>query len=269
MSSHADSSPVVFVLNSARATRRRLEALLRGAGWRTEAYETGHDFLRRPSEVVPSCLVLDAVLVDMCGLVLQAQLAGRSPHLAIVFVAADAGIGTVVRAIKTGAVDFLTLPIKEREVLRVTDEAIKRSAVVLTGEAESRTLAKNYASLTCREQEVMALVSSGLLNKQVGGILGISEITVKAHRGQVMRKMDARSFADLVNKASKLGLDLKNSEISRRFVSPKNSLAWTSREGDAWTSSPAEAAVLPVAAEGAGQRVFGVPAAGANAALRH
>jgi FixJ family two-component response regulator len=234
MSSHAESSPVVFVLNSASATRRSLEALFRASGWRTEAYETAREFLRRPREFVPSCLVLDVVLADMCGLELQKQLAGSWPHLAIVFVAAGAETAAGVRAIKLGAVDFLTLPLEERQVLRATDEAIKRSDVALTRDAELRALGKSYASLSGREREVMALVTAGLMNKQVGDRLGISEITVKAHRGQVMRKMNARSFADLINKAAKLGPELRTSQASERFGSNTPRTVWRPQEDPAW-----------------------------------
>jgi FixJ family two-component response regulator len=153
--------------------------------------------------------VLDAALADMCGFELQARLASEWPHVAIVFVAADASSAMAVRAIKAGAVDFLTLPLDDSELLRAVDEAVAHSDGVLRRDAEMRALGNSYASMSCRERQVMALVTTGLLNKQVGGKLGISEITVKAHRGQVMRKMNARSFPDLVNKAARLKLHLK------------------------------------------------------------
>jgi len=206
MSSHAEICPVVFILNSAGATRRSLEVLLGASGWHTETYKSAREFLCRPHEFGPSCLVLDAALVDMCGLELQKRLAGSRPDMAIVFVTAGADVAAGVRAIKSGAVDFLTMPLDEAEVLHAVDEAIERSSAALARDAALRRLREDYASLSCREREVMALVTSGLLNKQVGSRLGISEITVKAHRGKVMRKMKSRSFAELVNKAGELDL---------------------------------------------------------------
>lgn len=201
--------PVVLVLHSLAAMRQSIEASLRASGWCTQAHQSASDFLRRSFGPIPACLVLDAALADMCGFELQTRLAADWPHVAIVFVAANASPAMAVRAIKSGAVDFLTLPLDDSELLRAVDEAVAHSDGVLRRNAEMRTLGQSYASMSCRERQVMALVTTGLLNKQVGGKLGISEITVKAHRGQVMRKMNARSFPDLVNKAARLKLELK------------------------------------------------------------
>ena len=219
MSSHLETGAVVFILNSAGATRQFLEELFGASGWRTEAYNSAREFLCRPHESVPSCLVLDAVLVDMCGFELQRRLAGTRPHLPILFVAAGAQVAAGVRAMKSGAVDFLTMPLDKGEVLRAVDEAIKRSSAALRHDAELRILSKSYASLSRREREVMTLVTSGLLNKQVGDRLGISETTVKAHRGRAMTKMNARSFADLVKKAQGLNLESNLSQGSGPFGS--------------------------------------------------
>ena len=204
MSSYAEIDPVVFILDSDSATREPLRTLMGASGWRMQTYTSAVDFLGSPCESRPSCLVLNAVLSDMCGLELQRLLADSRPHLAIVFIAARADVAAGVRAMKSGAVDFLSTPLADHEIVGAVNDAIERSRTWLARAAELQTLSKNYATLSCREREVMALVTSGLLNKQAGGKLGISEITVKAHRGHAMRKMDARNFADLVNKANKL-----------------------------------------------------------------
>ena len=218
MSTHAETDRVVFILDRAGPTRDALTRLLLEAGWRVRTCEAAEEFLRAPQAAVPTCLVLNAVLDDCCGLELQRVLADCRPHLQLVFFAASAEVAAGVRAMKAGAVDFLALPLDERELSAAVDEAIRRSGAALARDAELRMLGKSYASLSGREREVMALVTSGLLNKQAGGRLGISEITVKAHRGQVMRKMNARSFAELVNKANRLGLEAAPYRESRPFA---------------------------------------------------
>jgi len=201
----ADTTPVVFVVDDDISVRESLELLLKSDGWRCETFASAHEFLSRPRAMVPSCLVLDVALPGLNGLELQQQLAGRS-EMPIIFITGHGDIPMSVQAMKAGAVEFLTKPLQHNVVLSAIRGAVERSRAALHQAREIQTLSDSYASLTTREREVMALVVSGLLNKQVGGELGISEITVKAHRGQVMRKMKADSLADLVTMAARLGL---------------------------------------------------------------
>src|SRR5207248_1428796 len=206
MSSDMQTRPFVFVIRSAAGARHSVESILAASGRRIQPCDSAEHFLRCSHPFVPSCLVLDLMLVDMCGLELQARLAENRPDIAIIFAATGADVAVVVRAMKAGAVDFLTIPLDEQEVLRAVDRALLQSGDALSRDAQLQTVRAEYGSLSCREREVMALVTSGLLNKQVGGELGISEITVKAHRGNVMRKMKACTFAELVRQAGALGL---------------------------------------------------------------
>jgi FixJ family two-component response regulator len=201
----ADTTPVVFVVDDDISVRESLELLLKSDGWRCETFASAHEFLSRPRAMVPSCLVLDVALPGLNGLELQQQLAGRS-EMPIIFITGHGDIPMTVQAMKAGAVEFLTKPLQHNAVLNAIRGAVERSRAALHQATEIQTLRDSYATLTAREREVMALVVSGLLNKQVGGELGISEITVKAHRGQVMRKMKADSLADLVTMAAGLGL---------------------------------------------------------------
>lgn len=198
------SAPIVFVVNHDESVRQSLELLVRTAGWQAEAFGSAQEFLVRPRSLGPSCLILDVTLPDLSGLELQERMAAERSDMPIIFLAAHADIRMTVQAMKRGALEFLTKPFDLEALLNAIRYAIKRSEVALGRENELHTLRAGYRSLTPREREVMTLVVSGLLNKQVGGELGISEITVKAHRGNVMRKMKADSFADLVNMASKL-----------------------------------------------------------------
>jgi FixJ family two-component response regulator len=182
-----------------------LELLVTTAGWQPETFASARDFLARPRPAVPCCLVLDVSLPGLNGLELQQQLAKRT-EMPIIFITGYGDVPMSVRAMKAGAVEFLTKPFKDDVLLDAIRGAIERSRAALQQESELQMLRNCYASLTPREREVMALVVSGLLNKQVGGDLGISEITVKAHRGQVMRKMKAGSLPDLVTMAARLGL---------------------------------------------------------------
>jgi len=197
----SQSTPVVFVVDPDRAVRESLERLMRCEGWHSETFASAEEFLAHPLEVAPGCLTLDVSLPGLSGLQLQKRAAVECPHIT-----ANDDIPTTVEAMKAGAVEFLTKPFRDNELLRAVREALERSRLVLAKKAEKQALQGCYASLSARERQVMALVSSGLINKQVGGKLGISEITVKAHRGQVMHKMHADSFADLVKMAAKLGL---------------------------------------------------------------
>ena len=200
-----DAPSIVFVVDDDVSVRESLELLVRTAGWRPETFASAQDFLSRPPPTVPCCLVLDVTLPGLSGLELQRQLVDRA-DMPIIFITGHGDVPMSVQAMKAGAVEFLTKPFKDDVLLDAIRGAIERSRVALRQESEMGVLRDGLASLTPREREVMALVVSGLLNKQVGGELGISEITVKAHRGQVMRKMKADSLPDLVTMAARLGL---------------------------------------------------------------
>jgi FixJ family two-component response regulator len=198
------STPIVFVVDSDPSVRESLELLVRAAGWRAETFASGQEFLARPRSVVPSCLILDVTLPDLNGLELQERIASERTDMPIIFLTGNADIAMTVKAMKRGALEFLTKPFDAEALLIGIQQAIKRSEAELGRQNQLHALRTGYGSLTQREREVMTLVVSGLLNKQVGGELGISEITVKAHRGNVMRKMKANSFANLVNMAARL-----------------------------------------------------------------
>ena len=200
-----DVTSVVFVVDDDVSVRESLELLVSTAGWRPEIFASAAEFLSRPRATVPSCLVLDVTMPGLNGLELQQQLAERT-DMPIIFITGHGDVPISVQAMKAGAVEFLTKPFKDDVLLNAIRGAIERSRTALRQDSEMQSLRDCYASLTPREREVMALVVSGLLNKQVGGELGISEITVKAHRGQVMRKMKADSLPDLVTMAARLGL---------------------------------------------------------------
>ena len=200
-----DVTSIVFVVDDDVSVRESLELLIRTAGWQPETFASAQEFLTRRCPMVPCCLVLDVTLPGLNGLELQKQLVDRA-DMPIIFITGHGDVPMSVQAMKAGAVEFLTKPFKDDVLLNAICGAIERSRVALRQDSEMRVLRDVYASLTPREREVMALVVSGLLNKQVGGELGISEITVKAHRGQVMRKMKADSLPDLVSMAARLGL---------------------------------------------------------------
>ncbi|HWS70163.1 MAG TPA: response regulator [Steroidobacteraceae bacterium] len=200
------ATPVVFVVDDDVSVRESLEALIRCAGWQPQTFASAQEFIAHPRALAPSCLVLDVSLPDLNGLDLQKRIAADRNDMPIIFITAYGDVPMTVRAMKAGAVEFLTKPFGDDVLLSAIRNAIERSHAALGHEAEMRALRDGYASLSRREREVMGLVVSGLLNKRVGGELGISEITVKAHRGQVMRKMKADSLADLVNMAARLHL---------------------------------------------------------------
>ncbi len=197
-------TPIVFVVDDDVSVRESLESLIRCEGWQPETFASAQEFLACPRAPVPSCLVLDVSLPGLNGLDLQKRVAIERTDMPIIFITGYGDVPMTVQAMKAGAVEFLTKPFKDDVLLAAIRAALERSRVALGLEAEMRVLRDRYASLSQRERQVMALVVSGLLNKQVGGELGISEITVKAHRGKVMQKMKADSLADLVKMATRL-----------------------------------------------------------------
>ena len=201
------ATPIVFVIDDDISVRESLELLLRCEGWEPETFASAQEFLCRPRPLVPNCLVLDLSLPGLNGVDLQERLALERTDMPIIFITGHGDVPTSVRAMKAGAVEFLMKPFKDNVLVDAIRESLDRSRLALAREMEMHTLRSRYVLLTRRERQVMALVVSGLLNKQVGGELGISEITVKAHRGQVMQKMQAESFADLVRISARLSPD--------------------------------------------------------------
>jgi len=205
LSAMPEPVPTVFVVDDDISVRESLEGLIHEAGWLPLAFASAEAFLARPPVAGPSCLILDVNLPDINGLDLQGRISDRT-DMPIIFISGFGDVPMTVRAMRAGAVEFLTKPFDEATLLAAIAQAIQRSRAALDREADLQALRDRYDSLSRREREVMALVARGLLNKQVGFELGISEITVKAHRGQVMRKMNARTIVELVHMHGRLGL---------------------------------------------------------------
>jgi FixJ family two-component response regulator len=200
-----DDRSIVFVVDDDVSVRESLELLVENAGWRPSLFKSANEFLAMPVSDRPSCLLLDVNLPDLNGLDLQKVLSVDRAGMPIIFISGYGDVPMTVRAMKAGADEFLTKPLDDKVVIEAVRSALERSAVMVERESEIRSFRERYASLSTREREVMAFVVAGLLNKQVAFELGISEVTVKAHRGQVTRKMKARSVPELVNMAAMLG----------------------------------------------------------------
>ena len=196
--------PIVFVVDDDVSVRESLESLIRCQGWEPQTFSSADEFLSYPRASNASCLLLDVTMPGLNGLDLQERIAADRNDMPIIFISGYGDVPKTVRAMKAGAVEFLTKPFSDDELLSAIRQAIKRSQSTIVAQNEMRLLQNRHASLTPREREVMDLVVCGLLNKQVGAELGISEITVKAHRGKVMEKMQADSIADLVRMAERL-----------------------------------------------------------------
>jgi FixJ family two-component response regulator len=205
-----DDSAIVFVVDDDMSVRESLESLIRHAGWLAELFASGQEFLARPRLTVPCCLLLDVSLPGLSGLELQRQIAERT-EMPIIFITGHGDVPMTVQAMKAGAVEFLTKPLRRDVLLNAIRGALERSRAALRVDAEVQAIKNCYLSLTPREREVMGLVVTGLLNKQIAGELDISETTVKKHRGQVMRKMKSDSLAELVTIAARLGLATRKS----------------------------------------------------------
>jgi FixJ family two-component response regulator len=201
-----DTAPIVYILDNDISVRESLEGMVRQAGWQPLLFSSARDFLIHRHGLGPSCLILDVSLPDLDGLDLQRKVAGERADMPIIFFTGNGDVPTTVLAMKAGAAEFLTKPVDGEVLLEAIRNALDRSVSALGTASELQVLKDRYASLSTREREVMTLVVTGLMNKQVGGKLGISEITVKAHRGRMMQKMRARSLADLVNIAARLGV---------------------------------------------------------------
>ena len=201
--------PTVFIIDDDRGMRQAIQDLVESVGLRAESFPTGEEFLRMRPAGRPGCLVLDVRLPQMSGLDFQHRLVETGMQIPIIFITAHGDIPMSVRALKSGAVEFLTKPFRDQDLLDAIQQALQRDRAAQEQQAEIHDLQEHYGALTAREQQVMALVVSGMLNKQIASEIGASEATVKIHRGNVMRKMQAGSVVDLVRMADKLKLSLR------------------------------------------------------------
>jgi FixJ family two-component response regulator len=208
--------PTVFIVDGDEAACESLAALITREGWHAEIFASGEEFLAHSPRLAPGCLILDVSLPGLSGLELQGHAALKCPHIPTIFLSGKGDIPTIVKAMKAGAQEFLTKPFRDNELLSAVRDALERSRLMVAKRAQKQALQESFAMLTARQQQVMALVSTGLMNKEVAAELGISEITVKAHRGQVMQRMQADSLADLVKMAAKLGLARRRDGATRR-----------------------------------------------------
>jgi FixJ family two-component response regulator len=198
--------PTVFIIDDDRSVRQAIQDLVESVGLRCESFAAAQEFLSRKPTDGPCCLVLDVRLPHISGLDFQRQLAHAGVQIPIVFITGHGDIPMTVKAMKSGAVEFLTKPLRDQELLDAIQQALERDRVTREQQNEIDNLRERYTTLTAREREVMSLVASGMLNKQIGSQLGASETTIKIHRGRVMEKMQAGSFAELVRMADKLKL---------------------------------------------------------------
>ncbi|WNC94903.1 response regulator transcription factor [Paraburkholderia sp. FT54] len=199
--------PIVYIVDDDKGIRLSLGALMRSVGLRVETFESPDEFLRRPPAVGPSCLILDVRLRGKSGMAFHQEIVNSGMHIPVVFMTGHGDIEMGVKAMKAGALDFLAKPFKDQDMLDAVAQALARDSEWLAAEAALTGLRASYHSLSPREKEVMSFVLSGLLNKQIAAEMNLSEITVKVHRGHVMRKMNARSMPDLVRKAESLGIE--------------------------------------------------------------
>jgi FixJ family two-component response regulator len=226
-------APTVFIVDKDRSARESLDVLIRASGWQTECFASAEEFLARPRAMRPGCLLLDVSLPQLDGLALQEIIADRR-EMPVVFVTTRHDVGTTVRAMKAGAVDFLSKPASHPAIVGAVRCALDRSQRALTEEASMRALRNRYVSLTRREREVLELVVSGRLNKQIAAELGTSEITVKVHRMNMKRKMEADSLATLVRMAAQLGLRCDR-EAGDRSSADAGNAGFTGRQRPAWS----------------------------------
>lgn len=206
MTDQPDSEGIVFIIDDDESLREALKRLFRSIGLRAEGFASGIEFLKSKIPDVPRCLVLDIRMPGLSGLDFQAELNNAKIHIPIIFMTGHGDIPMTVRAMKAGAVEFLTKPFRDQEILDAVHNCLQKDRGRIETEKVTRELKTRYESLTSREQEIMGLVTAGLMNKQIAGEIGLSEITVKVHRGNVMRKMNARSLADLVRMAEAMGV---------------------------------------------------------------